>query len=143
MALPNRVQEDCKIIRRAIREGWPVPLERRQRILTTLQQIVETDTFEIEKIVHEQGPDKTSKEVKTESIKAPNHKNQIAAAKAILAAAQLDQQDAHHVEAHNQRERHHADDVARGAGENKTVHNTIILGGADASRLMNPPKREG
>lgn len=59
---------------------------------------------------------------------------------ALLSTIRL--KDEHHAADHNQRERHHADDVARGAGENKTVHNTIVLTGGDASRLLSPPKRE-
>lgn len=53
----------------------------------------------------------------------------------------LRMKDEHHAADHNQKERHHADDVARGAGEGTKIQ-TIVLQGADVSRLLAPPKRE-
>ena len=55
---------------------------------------------------------------------------------AMLATIRL--RDEHHAADHNQRERHHADDVARGAGEG-SKNLTIVLAGADGSRLLKPP----
>lgn len=149
LSQPNRVQEDCHLIRRAIAEGWPVPMERRQRILTTLQQIVETDTFEIERVeLTKSGEGQLVREETTAKVKAPNHKNQIAAARTILDAYKTDQSDKHHVEDHNkderhhqdnreQRERHHAIDAARGAHEPGSVQVGIAVGRplTDADRI--------
>src|SRR6185369_11736860 len=83
-----------KTLGRAVRERWPIPPERRQRILTVLQQIVETDTFEVEKTETEAGPNgEGAKSQKVGSLTMPNHRNQVAAAKVLLQAAALDQAD--------------------------------------------------
>lgn len=76
-----------------------MPEAHRKRILTVLMQIVESDVFEIEKVEHEGGPNgEGSKSVKTGSVRMPNHRNQVAAAKAIMAAMAMDQQDEQHLE---------------------------------------------
>jgi len=104
-------------VRRAVKERWPIPPERRQRILTTLQQIVEVDTFEVEKNETEYGPDgKVSTSRKVGSITMPNHRNQVAAAKVLLAAAKLDQEDQHHVE-----------NLAAGKAPGSSVTNVLVL----------------
>lgn len=99
LANPRKVA-DLNLIGRAITERWPIPPERRTRILTVLQQIVETDEFAIEKIEHEESAPgrEAACGKKTVTVKMPNHKNQIAAAKAIMAAAALDQADRHHAD---------------------------------------------
>lgn len=100
LADPEKIAADCATIRRAFKERWPIPEERRQRILTVLQQIVETDTFEVERVETAAGPngEGIGPESKRASIKMPNHRNQVAAAKAILAATGEDRDDQQHLE---------------------------------------------
>lgn len=96
---PDTIVQDCKTVRRAFVERWPIPRERRERLLTILQQIAETDEFTVEKVEHDGGPNgEGAKETKTASIRMPNHRNQIAAAKAILAAQAADDSDRQHLE---------------------------------------------
>lgn len=89
---PDTSVADLNLIGRAIGDRWPIPHDRRQRILTTLQQIVETDTFEIEKIEHEEG---TKVGKKTATVAMPNHRNQVAAARCLLLADRMNQVDEH------------------------------------------------
>lgn len=61
----------------------------------------------------------------------------LARASGVLVSLRL--KDEHHAADHNQRERHHADDVKRGANEGAKVQ-TIVLVGAEQSRLLRPPE---
>lgn len=151
-----------KTLGRAVRERWPIPPERRQRILTVLQQIVETDTFEVEKTETESGPNGEGQSSrKVGSISMPNHRNQVAAAKVLLAAAKLDQDDQHHVEGHVVHDRQHGEKILADAsrpqnpagvrilivnerGAERSVNlrefydGTVIDGGAGSSSVLDP-----
>lgn len=101
LADPDRSVAYLATVRRAITERWPISPERRQRLLTVMSQIVEADTFEVSKIICEPGRNgegAPSTDEKRESIVMPNHRNQVAAAKVLLSAAKLDQDDMHHLE---------------------------------------------
>jgi hypothetical protein len=120
---PDVAVMDMNTIRRAFKERWPIPPERRQRILTVLQQIVETDTFDVQ----------NSKGDEVHVATMPNHRNQVAAAKAILAAAALDQADMHHLE------RVKADEAKPGATTNVLVFNIAEATPPPKLTDANPP----
>lgn len=96
LALHERAVSDIKLMGRALKERWPMSPERRARIITTLCQIVDTDTFEVEKVECEGGNNGEGTRTKTVGkITMPNHRNQIAAAKTLIAADALNQSDEH------------------------------------------------
>jgi hypothetical protein len=96
---PNRTISDANLIRRAISERWPVSLERRQRLVTILGQIAETDVFEIEKFETSDGGSESKGPLRTTGrITMPNHRNQIAAARTLVAMVAQNQADEHHAD---------------------------------------------
>lgn len=128
LADPTLIPSDCRTLARAFVERWPIPPERRQRILTTLQQIVESDTFEVEKTETEGGPNgEGAKTIKVGSITMPNHRNQVAAARVLLTAFKVDQDDQHHLE-----------DLAAGIkkGVNIFTGPTIVLEGECWGKML-------
>lgn len=98
---PHRIRSDCNMIRRAVKEGWIVDPDKRPAVVDRLLEIVETREVTV---VTSSG----------EALQVTDQadKNAIAAARVLAAMSSEAQADRHHVENHNQKERHHADDLA-------------------------------
>lgn len=94
-----------------------------------LVRIVNNAALEVERM---QGSEKDEVREQAASLA-----ESVARTGAILVA--LKTKDEHHAADHNQRERHHEDDVRRGANEGAKVQ-TIVLVGAEQSRLLRPPE---
>lgn len=128
---PHRIRSDCRLIARAAADGWGMTPAERQTVRGRLVEIVQTKAVMV------------TAHIGDEEVQIPDgstaDRNSTAAARVLVAVDALDQADRHHVEDHNQKERHHADDVARGAGEG-SKHLTIVLAGADPKRLLRPPE---
>lgn len=91
MEEPARHHADLRLARRAIAENWPMPPERRATLMAMLYTIATTPTHTSTSVIR--GGPFDGQETETTQ---PNHRNQVAAAKAILAAAKMDQDDRHH-----------------------------------------------
>lgn len=114
---PHRIKSDCNMIRRAVKAGWLVPQEKRPDVVKRLLEIVDTR----EHVTADDGGAEAA------------DRNAIAAARVLVAMTSENQADTHHVEAHNQRERHHADNLAKPAA-GTTVNVGVQVGGtSDAS----------
>jgi len=123
---------DSKLIARAVRERWPIDLPKKQRIVTTLMQILDTDTYEVEKIESNlaangeaSGPPTT-----TAKVTMPNHRNQVAAARTLAIMVGQNQEDEHHAD--NLEAKHKEIDARK----------TIILDGVSWEEFHALPERK-
>lgn len=127
---PHRIRSDCRLIARAAADGWGLTPAERKAVRARLVEVVETRAVMV------------TTRIGDEEVQIPDgptaDRNSTAAARVLVTIDALDQADRHHVEGHNQKERHHADDVARGVGEG-SKHLTIVLAGADKAKLLEPP----
>jgi hypothetical protein len=115
---PHRIKSDCNMIRRAVKAGWLVPQEKRPEVVKRLLEIVDTREHVT---ADDTGADAADR-------------NAIAAARVLVAMTGENQADLHHVEDHNQRERHHADQMAR-APAGTTVNVGVQVGLSDSDRI--------
>ena len=90
---PHRLESDMNLIRRAVRERWPVAANRRPAVVDRLLKIVERETVDVP----------AGDGVFSSTYHADSN--------AIKAAVVL-----RTMEADNQRDEHHADDLAKPAG---------------------------
>ena len=81
LADPHRIQSDCAMARRAIREGWPV--KRREMVVERLEEIVEKRTLTI------------ATATGIVEVEGPADSNAIAAARVLVAMDGLNQADDH------------------------------------------------
>lgn len=82
LADPHRVRGDAQMIRRALRQRWPMSDEVRADLVNCLKAIVCTEKIEV---VSKSG----------EPISIPNHRNQAAAARVLVAMEAQNQADDH------------------------------------------------
>ena len=110
------VKADTALLRRAIREGWGVSRETKEAAKARMDEIVRK---KVVLTLTQNGP------VENEAVA---DSNAIAAARVLTSMTGQDQADDHH-----------EDDVKRGANEGAKVQ-TIVLVGAEQSRLLRPPE---
>jgi len=110
------VKADTALLRRAIREGWGVSRETKEAAKARMDAIVRK---KVVLTLTQNGP------VENEDVA---DSNAIAAARVLTSMTGQDQADDHH-----------EDDVKRGANEGAKVQ-TIVLVGAEQSRLLRPPE---
>lgn len=81
VAAIKRTAEDIKLVQRAVRNGWNVPAENRQPVIKRLVGIVEKTECTI---MTKEGP---------VALDGPADANAVAAARALIAMDQVDQED--------------------------------------------------
>lgn len=84
-----------QLLRRAARERWDIPKATRVRAVNVLHTIMGEDTFEIERVGVKSGGKADGEEESTVKTKAPNHRNQIAAARTLAVLVGQQQKDEH------------------------------------------------
>jgi len=81
---PHQEKRDCRLLERAVREGWPIKPEHRAAILNRLLRVIEKDEVAV-----------PTRDGGVEFLEEPADRNAIAASKAVIAMAAQNQADEH------------------------------------------------